>query len=110
MSLHPKETKDLALAPVAVHVDENLRPLRDAGPQDLEGVFQVLLDQPEIEHDRASREARILRAALRGVDLHGWEAAVTKDGSAIRLAGGSVSVDIALGATLLHHLEEARGA
>jgi hypothetical protein len=107
MSLHPRDTKDLALAPVAVHIDMNLRPLRESGPEELEAAFQLLLNRPEIDHSRAAREERILEAALRGIDMHGWNAAVTADGSAVRLDGGSVSLDIALGATLLHHLEEA---
>lgn len=107
MSLHPRETRDLALAPVAVHIDMNLRPLREAGPEELEAAFQLLLDRPEVDSSRAAREKRVLEAALRGVDLHGWNASVTPDGSAVRLDGGSVTLDLALGATLQHHLEEA---
>jgi hypothetical protein len=68
---------------VAVHADMNLRPLRECGPEELEAAFQLR------------------------VDLHGWDAAVTPDGSAVRLQGGSVTLDLALGAALLHHLEEA---
>lgn len=107
MSLHPREAKDLALAPVAIHIDENLRPFRACAPEELEATFQLALDQPALDDTRESREERILKAALHTVDLHGWEAAITPDGSAVRLSGGSVSIDIALGATLLHHLEEA---
>lgn len=107
MSLHPRETRDLALAPVAVHVDMNLRPLREAGPEDLEAAFQLVLDRPAADQSRATREQRVLDVALRGVDLHGWSASVCPDGSAIRLEGGSVTLDLALGATVLHHLEEA---
>ena len=107
MSLHPRETRDLALAPVAVHVDMNLRPLRESGPEELEAAFQLLLDRPAIDNTRGAREKRVLKVALRGVDLHGWDAAVTPDGSAVRLEGGSVTLDLALGATVQHHLEEA---
>jgi len=107
MSLHPRETRDLALAPVAVHVDMNLRPLRESGPEELEATLQLLLDRPEVDQSRVSRERRVLAAALRGVDLHGWNAAVTPDGSAVRLEGGSVTLDLAVGATVMRHLEEA---
>lgn len=107
MSLHPREPRDLALAPVAVHVDMNLRPLREPGPGELEAAFQLLLDRPEIDQTRASPEKRVRDVTLRGVDLHGWSASVTRDGSAVRLEGSSVTLDLALGATLVHHLEEA---
>ena len=107
MSLHPRDAKDLALAPVAVHIDGNLQPLRASSPGELEAAFQLLLDRPELDDRRATREARVLEVALRNVDLHGWEAGLSEDGSAIRLSGGSVSLDIALGATILHYLEDA---
>jgi hypothetical protein len=106
-STHPKNAKDLALAPVAVQVDENLRYLRSCTAAEVPAALELMLNAPERDDERSTRERRVLAAALRDVDLHGWDAALTDDGSAIRLTGGSVSLDIAVGASLLHHLEQA---
>ena len=106
MSTHPRTLKDLALTPVAVQIDENLRHLRVCERDDVVAGLELMLDRPAFDNARATREERVLAAALRNVDLHGWEAALTDDGSAIRLTGGSVSLDIAVGASLLHHIEE----
>jgi hypothetical protein len=101
MSLHPKTPKDLALAPVAAAIDANLERLR-ARQDDttIEYELTLELNEPAETDDRDERAARVLAVALRDVDLHGWDAEVTDDGSAIRLSGGSVSLQIALGASV----------
>jgi hypothetical protein len=101
MSLHPKTPKDLALAPVAAAIDANLERLRER-PDDAQIEYELTLElnEPAEVDDRDERAARVLAVALRDVDLHGWDANVTDDGSAIRLSGGSVSLDIALGAAV----------
>ena len=106
MPLTPKSPKDLALAPVAAQIDQNLQRLREM-PDDAGIDFELALelDKPEFEHTRDERAARVLAVALRGVDTHGWHAEITEDGSAVRLTGGSVSLDIALGAAVQHYIQ-----
>jgi hypothetical protein len=96
----PKLPKDLALAPVAVAIDLNLQRLRArSSVSEIEYELQLELDRPPYADTREERAERILALALRDVDLHGWAAAVTADGSAIRLSGGSVTLDLAVGVT-----------
>jgi hypothetical protein len=108
MSLHPKTPKDLALAPVAAGIDTNLQRLRDRHTDaEIEYELALELNEPVAAVDRAERATRVLAVALRDVDLHGWDAEVTEDGSAVRLRGGSVSVDIAVGAAVQRYVGEA---
>ena len=93
----PKTPKDLALAPVAVQVDRNLRRLRDRSPSQIDYEVALELDKPAIPNTVEMRAERILQVALRDVDTHGWHAELTPDFSAVRLSGGSVSLDIATG-------------
>ncbi len=107
MSLHPKSPKDLALAPVAAAIDSNLRRLREQRTAaQIEYELALELNQPTAAVDRAERATRVLAVALRDVDLHGWAAELTDDGSAVRLAGGSVSVDLAVGASVQRYVGE----
>lgn len=99
MSNSPKTRKDLALAPVAVAIDLNLRRLREAAsPAQVDFELQLALDKPAFDDTREERARRVLDVALRDVERHGWDAAVTDDASAIRLTGGSVTLDLAVGA------------
>jgi hypothetical protein len=101
MSLHPKTPKDLALAPVAAGIDANLQRLRERlDDAQIEYELTLELNEPAERDDRDERAMRVLALALRDVDLHGWDANVTEDGSAIQLSGGSVSLQIALGAAV----------
>jgi hypothetical protein len=104
MALHPKSVKDLALAPVAAEIDLNLQRLRERSPAELIAALELELDRPAAP-DHRDRRAAILAFALRGVDLRGWTAAMTDDGSAVRLSGGSVTLDVALGAAALRFIE-----
>jgi len=109
MSLHPKSAKDLALAPVAAAVDANLQRLRER-PDDAQIEYELTLElnEPAQADDRDERAGRVLALALRSVDLHGWDATVTDDGSAVQLRGGSVSLQVALGATVQRYVGPAR--
>jgi len=99
VSLHPKTPKDLMLAPVAAAIDANLQRLRErTDDAAIEYELTLELNEPARVDDRAERAARVLALALRDVELHGWDAAVTDDGAAIALTGGSVSLELALGA------------
>ncbi|HXQ43508.1 MAG TPA: hypothetical protein VN816_02630 [Acidimicrobiales bacterium] len=114
MSTHllvlPKEPRDLSLAPVAVMIDRNLQPLRDIQPHEILAYLELVLDRPETTGARHERADRILESALRNVELHGWRAEITADGSRIRLTGGSVSLDLGLSATMVRFIEGAVGA
>jgi hypothetical protein len=104
MTLHPKSRLDLLLAPVAAEVDANLSPLRDKDYSRIELELALSLDLPAAQ-TRDGRAGQVLRAALRDVDSHGWEAAITEDHSRVRLTGGSVSLELGLGTALTSYIE-----
>jgi hypothetical protein len=106
MTIHPKNQKDLLLAPVAVEIDRNLQRMRDRAPQDVEAELELELDRPAMCSQRDERAELVLRQALRNVDLHGWNAAVTSDGARIRLEGGSVSLDLGLSSGITRYIED----
>jgi len=104
MTLHPKAPIDLALAPVAAGIDLNLQGLRDLTTDALDLELQLQLDRPPIPNDRNERETQVLRAALRNVDLHGWDGSISADGCRLHLSGGSVTLDLGLGATIMSYI------
>ncbi len=103
-SVLPKDHHDLTLAPVAVSIDRNLQALRDLEPHGVLAALELVLDRPERTGRPDERADRILEAALRNVERHGWKAHVTSDFSGIRLTGGSVTLDIGLSATILRFI------
>jgi hypothetical protein len=44
------------------------------------------------------------------VDRHGWEATITDDGCRLRLSGGSVTLDLGLGDTVMRYIDGGRAA
>ena len=105
MSLHPKNPKDLLLAPVAVQIDRNLERLRNGSARQVEAELELELDRPANPVDRGERVELVLRQALRNVELHGWSAAITDDGSRVHLDGGSVSLDVGLSSAITQYIE-----
>ena len=105
MPIAPKVPRDLALAPVAAEIDLNLQRFRDLSPDKLKFELDLELDRPEVRHTRDERAGRVLGVALRNVEMHRWDAAITDDGARLRLSGGSVSLDLGLSATLMHYIE-----
>jgi hypothetical protein len=101
--LHPKNPTDLLLAPVAAEVDHNLRPLRDKDSHQIELELALALDLPAA-HTCEGRSTQVLRAALRDVEPHGWDAEITEDHARLRLTGGSVSIDLGLGSSLSEYI------
>jgi hypothetical protein len=97
---HPKNVRDLALAPVAAEIDHNLQRLRGKSGDEIRYELELELDEPAKVDSRDARAELVLALAVRGVDLRGWSTAITEDGSAVRLSGGSVSLDVALGTTV----------
>jgi hypothetical protein len=106
MTLHPKVPIDILLAPVAAEIDGNLQRLRGRTPVEIDTELQLELDKPLFENSRDERAGRVLRAAIRNVDLHPWNGAITEDGSGLRLTGGSVTIDLSLGAQVTRYIED----
>ncbi len=96
MSTHPRELRDLLLAPVAVGIEFNLNRLRKGTAEEVEYELECDLDRDGRNLDRAGREQFVVRQAVRNVDMHGWTAAISDDGFRLHLAGGSVSLDLGL--------------
>ena len=106
MTIHPKQRKDLLVAPVAAEIDLNLQRMRDHSPREVEYELELELDSDAKWCDRGRRAELVLAQAVRGVDLHGWSAAVTDDGCRIRLQGGSVSLELGLSAGIISYIQE----
>ena len=109
MTVHPKNHKDLLLAPVAVEIDLNLQRMRDCLPREVEAELELELDRPAMSREREERAELVLRQALRNVDMHGWSAAITDDGCRLRLQGGSVSLDLGLSGGITQYVEQGVG-
>lgn len=98
MTIRPKVNQDLMLAPVAAEIDHNLQRIRDRSGADLEYALELELNAHVKRESPWERAELVLRFALRDVDLHGWTATVSEDYNRIHLDGGSVSIDLGLGA------------
>jgi hypothetical protein len=103
--LHPRVPTDIVLAPVAAEVDLNLQPLREMKPKELDTELQLQLGGPPAEDTRDARAAHIVRAALRDVERHGWDGSITEDSWRLRLAGGSVTLELGLSAGITRYIE-----
>jgi hypothetical protein len=104
MAIHPKEQKDLRLAPVAAEIDLNLQRIRGKSAHDVGAQLELELDKPAMRIDRDERIELVLRLALRDVDMHGWRAEITDDCSSVHLEGGSVTLDLGLGMDVMGYL------
>jgi hypothetical protein len=105
VTIHPKKQKDLLLAPVAVEIDLNLQRMRNGSASDVLAELELELDRPAMISERSERAELVLRQALRNVDLHGWTAEITDDATCVHLAGGSVTLDLGLGAGVTRYIE-----
>jgi hypothetical protein len=103
---HPKSTADLLLAPVAVEIDSNLQELRDKPPGEIDDYLQLENDRPPIPNTREQRQADILAVAVRNVDLHHWTCEISADACRLQLSGGSVTLELALSATIMQYIGE----
>jgi hypothetical protein len=54
---------------------------------------------------RDKRAGHVLEAALRDVGLHGWQGSITDDACRLHLTGGSVKLDLGLGASIMQYIE-----
>jgi hypothetical protein len=106
MTLHPKNHRDLVLAPVAAEIDLNLQRMRDMPPREVLQELELELDRPAARADRDERARLVLEQALRNVDLHGWSAEISDDGHRVHLSGGSVSLDLGLSEGIAHYIHD----
>lgn len=106
MTIHPRQQRDLLLAPVAVEIDLNLQRLRGKSAGEVAGTLELELDKPAMHIDRDERTKLVLRQALRDVHMHGWSAAITDDCARVHLDGGSVSLDLGLGEAVEHYIRD----
>ncbi len=104
MTLRPKTPTDLTLAPVAAEIDLNLQELRDETRDRIVDAIAFTLNTNPAD-SRDSRAKQIRELAVRGVDLHGWTAAVSDDSTRLQLRGGSVSLDVGLSASVREFIE-----
>jgi hypothetical protein len=109
MTLRPKSPKDLLLAPVAAEIDLNLNALRDRSPGELGDALAIAFNVDRAGTDRAERATRILDEALRGVEMHHWDAEITDDAARLRLSGGSVSIELGLSPSIRSYIENGPG-
>ena len=105
MTLRPRNTIDLALAPVAAHLDMNLARLRDVPVEEIDFQIALELDRPERSGTAQERSERLLAVAVRNVELHGWTPSISDDHCRLHLQGGSVHIDLGLSATIMHYIE-----
>lgn len=105
MNLHPKTPTDLMLAPVAAALDLNIGRLRDRTPEEIDFQLALELDRPERDGTVAERADRVLAQIVRNVELHGWTPTITGDHSRLHLAGGSVTLDLGLGAGVMRYID-----
>ncbi|HEX9352997.1 MAG TPA: hypothetical protein VF933_04145 [Streptosporangiaceae bacterium] len=102
---HPHSPADLALAPVLIGIERNLARLRDGA--DLEFALALALNDDKCwYHSAAERARRLLQAAIREVDLHGWTVSPTPDWHGLAVSHGEYSVPIMLGRRLTGYIEQ----
>lgn len=110
MPLLPKAPTDLSLAPVAAHLDMNLARIRDVSPAEIDFQLALELDRPARSDTARERMERVLAMAERNVELHGWTPTITDDHCRMHLSGGSVSLDLALSASIMRYIDGAHAA
>ena len=103
-SPRPHTPADLALAPVLIEIERNLARLRTS--HDLH--FDLALDLNDDDlfyHSAPQRAARVMRAATRDVDLHGWEVCPTSDLCGLLVRHGPYSVSVMFGRHLTDYIQ-----
>jgi hypothetical protein len=104
---HPHSAADLAMAPVLISIERNLAQLRSS--TDLEYALVLELnDDDSMYAGPEERVQRVLRSAIRDVDLHGWAVAPTPDRYGLAVSHGEYTVSVMLGAQLTSYVEHGR--
>ncbi len=84
MSLHPHDTSDLFLAPVALQLDQRIDELGRLGPRALSD--EIALESDLADWTRDLREAALLRTVGHLIDTHNW--VLSWDPRGLRLSHG----------------------
>lgn len=103
-TIYPHTIRDLALAPALIHIEDNLRMLRDSD----DVMFALTLELNDIEYGRrspADRAARVQNAAVRNVELHGLDVCPTDDLCGLEVSHGAYRVSVMLGKQLAEYVE-----
>jgi hypothetical protein len=95
----PHSAADLALAPVLISIERNLARLRDSSDLAFDLALQ-LNDDAGWYHTPVERAGRVIRAATREVDLHGWSVAPACDLQGLAVRHGEYQVTLSLGGKL----------
>jgi len=105
----PHSPADLALAPVLIGIEQNLARLRAS--DDIGYALALdLNDDDSFYHSADERARRVLRCAVRDVELHGWEIAPTPDYCGLAVARGEYVVSVMLGSRLTGYIEHRAAA
>jgi hypothetical protein len=107
--LYPHSVADLELAPVLISIERNLAVLRDATDLDYTLVLE-LNDDDSLYHSPAERARRVLRFAIRGVSLHGWNVCPSADRHGLAVKHGEFSVTLAFGKPVTDYVLNGRSA
>jgi len=100
----PRSVTDLALAPVLIGIERNLAAVRDAA--DLEYALALELgDSASWYRTPQERAHRVQRAAVTGIDPHGWTVAPTPDRYGLAVSHGEYTVSVMLGKRLTDYVE-----
>jgi len=105
----PHSPADLALAPVLIGIEQNLARLRAS--DDIEYALALdLNDDDNWYHSADERARRVLRCAVRDVDLHGWEVTPTPDYCGLAVTHGEYAVSLMVGSRLTGYIEHRAAA
>jgi hypothetical protein len=102
--LRPHSAADLALAPVIIGLERNLARRRDSDDLEFELAIQ-LDDDASFYPEEADRAHRIMKAATRNLDLHGWTVSPTPDMQGLAVSHGQHTVSIMFGRQLANYIE-----
>ncbi len=100
---HPHSATDLVLAPVLISIERNLARLRDCAELEYELALE-LNDDSGWYRTPGERAHRLRQAAIRGVELHGWEVTPTADGHGLAVSHGGYEVPVMLGGRLARYV------
>ena len=101
MALMPRDTVDLALAPVVLQLDHEIQ--KYAGLTQDELVLRVAAEADAQPTDFHSRRDALLHALTHFVDLHGWEAHINDRG--LRLSHDHNAVTLGLPRSIRTYLD-----
>lgn len=103
-TLRPRSAADLALAPVIIGLERNLARLRNSDDLEFELAVQ-LNDDASFYPEEADRVRRILKAATRNVDLHGWTVSPTPELEGLAVSHGQYTVSVMFGKQVANYIE-----